>query len=115
MNQAIEDLMNSVSSRDAAGSGWHKLGVREKRRHLAKYAQSYCDDRNLGPVGLEALEACLRTGMKRNRFEKASDVVYDKSTGVILDLPTLVYNGERTSFMLARNESRKRATDSLPV
>ena len=110
----IECLMRSVSDRPSGAFGWHKLGVRERRALLAKYAQDYCCEKNLGPNDLETLKSCLWGAMRRNRLVKASDVTYDKDLNRITDLPMLVHNVELMSFKLARNDNRRRATDSLP-
>ena len=41
-------------------------------------------------------------------------ITYDKDLNRITDLPMLVHNVELMSFKLARNDNRRRATDSLP-
>jgi len=93
---------------------WCKLNKAEKIKKLNVFAQSYKKDNNLSEEEFELLINFLKETVDRKKLNKAKDVIWDKTTGNIKDIPCLVYIKTTRHFTLKNIDKRVSTLKSLP-
>ena len=63
--------------------------------------------------GTQKLYQYLVYSLDRNRLQKIKEVTYDKDTGIIESIPSLVFNSKTSKFTLKRNDKRNSTLLSL--
>jgi hypothetical protein len=93
---------------------WCKLNKAEKIKKLNVFAQSYKEDNNLSEEEFVLLINFLKETVDRKKLNKAKDVIWDKTTGNIKDIPCLVYIKTTRHFTLKNIDKRVSTLKSLP-
>lgn len=93
---------------------WCKLNKAEKIKKLNVFAQSYKKDNNLSEEEFKLLINFLKETVDRKKLNKAKDVIWDKTTGNIKDIPCLVYIKTTRHFTLKNIDKRVSTLKSLP-
>ena len=93
---------------------WCKLNKAEKIKKLNVFAQSYKKDNNLSEEEFKLLINFLKETVDRKKLNKAKDVIWDKTTGIIKDIPCLVYIKTTRHFTLKNIDKRVSTLKSLP-
>jgi hypothetical protein len=85
---------------------WCKLNKTIKNRKLVDYVDKYRLENNLteeeGKNLLDFFKECLH----KKKLNRIKDVVYDNQTGVIKNIPSLVYCHTTKHFTLKNNDKR---------
>jgi len=94
---------------------WSKLDKTIKTKKMMSYAEDYVKKNNLTPGEEAGLRAFLKDCLDRKRLQRVKDVEYDKTTGEIKDIPSLVFNRITTHFTLKNLDKQRVSTlKSLP-
>lgn len=113
-------LKESVMSNDFAGldkfledekntnmvGPWAKLDNTTKSKKFLFFAEKYSLDNNLDPEEKELLILFFKDCIERKKLQKVKEIIYDKTTGEIKDVPYLIYNKQTKHFTLKNNEKR---------
>ena len=92
---------------------WCKLNKTIKLKKFIEYAQIY-KEKNLLDDGEElALELFFRECLEKKKLYRVKDVSYNKETGIILDIPSLVYAKNNKRFTLKNTDKRASTLKSL--
>ena len=84
---------------------WSKLNKATKIIKIKNYSKNYKNDKNITDDEKD-LEKYLIDAMNRKRLTSIKDVTYDKETGVIKSIPSLIFNQSTRKFTLKRNDKR---------
>ena len=82
---------------------------------LLEYVNTYKLENNLNDEETILLIEFLKDCLDRKRFQRVKDVIYDKSTGLIKEVPALVYIKATKHFTLKNIDKRVSTLKSLPV
>ena len=94
---------------------WSKLDKTSKFKKLTTYADEYSSTNNLSKEEKERLISFLKDSLDRKKFQRVKDVIYDKVTGVVKDIPALHYNKPTNHFTLKNiDKTRVSTLKSLP-
>ena len=93
---------------------WSKLDKTGKIKKLLAYTDKYAAEHGLTEEEKEELVAFFKDCMDKKRIQRVKDVVYDKETGTISDIPSLSYNKGSKHFTLKNVEKRVNTLKSLP-
>jgi hypothetical protein len=63
----------------------------------------------------ELLITFFKDCLDRKRFQRVKDVIYDKSTGIIKEIPALTYTKATKHFTLKNIDKRASTSKSLPT
>lgn len=85
---------------------WSKLNKATKIIKIKNYSKNYKNDKNITDDEKRDLEKYLIDAMNRKRLTSIKDVTYDKETGVIKSIPSLIFNQSTRKFTLKRNDKR---------
>ena len=117
VKETVENISNldnflAGEKKNSSNEAWPKLDKTTKLNKFNEFSESYCDDNNY--TNKELLSLFLHTNLDRKRLLKAKEVIYDKDTGKILQIPSLMYNNSSKKFTLKRCEKRQSTLNSLP-
>lgn len=93
---------------------WCKLNKSEKLKKLNIFAANYKSANNLSEDEFELLINFLKETVDRKKLNKAKDVIWDKNTGFIKEIPCLVYIKNTRHFTLKNIDKRVSTLKSLP-
>jgi hypothetical protein len=93
---------------------WCKLDKTVRSKKLIEFADTYKENNQLEQEEFEALIVFFKDCLDRKRFQKVKDVIYDKETGLIKEIPALSYTKANKHFTLKNIDAKRvSATKSL--
>jgi hypothetical protein len=93
---------------------WSKLDKTYKTIKVLKFIETYKEEQKMTDEEVILLTAFLKDCLDRKRLSRVKDVVYDKTTGLIKDIPSLHYNKSNKHFTLKSTDKRISTLKSLP-
>ena len=96
-----------------ANEPWSKLDKTVKTKKLLAFAEKYRSDQNLSDSEYSKLVAFFKDCLDKKRLQRVKDVVYDKDTGEIKEVPSLHFNKPTIHFTLKNMDKRVSTTRSL--
>ena len=94
---------------------WCKMSKADKIRKLNDYAELYKSKFNLEEEEYNNLTHFFKDSIDRKKLHRVKDVLYDKNTGIIKDIPGLSYVKANKHFTLKNVDKRVSTLKSLPV
>ena len=104
-------LENEMSNNKA--EPWSKLDKTVKTKKLLSFAENYRKEKDLSEEEEGLLVAFLKDCLDKKRIYRVKDVLYDKDTGNIKDIPALTFNKVNKHFTLKNMEKRVSTQKSL--
>jgi len=92
---------------------WCKLNKTIKLKKLIDYAHVYKEKNLLDQEEEVAMEMFFRECLDKKKLYRVKDVSYNKDTGVIIDIPSLVYTKSKKHFTLKNTDKRASTLNSL--
>jgi hypothetical protein len=91
---------------------WCKLNKTVKTQKLVEYVtkSNYCRENQLDETDTNDLISYLRDALDRKKLHRVKDVVYDRVTGEVKDIPALVYNKTAKKFTLRNMDNKHVST-----
>jgi hypothetical protein len=94
---------------------WSKLNKTIKILKLIDFVDSYKKINDLDDSEGELLISFFKDSLDRNKLQKVKEVIYDKTEGVIKDIPALHYVKANKHFTLRNIDKRVSTLKSLSV
>jgi hypothetical protein len=76
--------------------------------------KTYKETNNLNDEEESHLITFFKDCLERKKLQKVKDVIYDKNTGIIKEIPALIYNKQHKHFTLKSLDKRISTLKSLP-
>jgi hypothetical protein len=92
---------------------WCKLNKTIKTKKLIEYVQVYKKEKKLEEDEAKLLVSFLKDSLDRKKLLRVKDVVYDKNSGVIKDIPALTFTKANKHFTLKNMDKRVSTLKSL--
>jgi hypothetical protein len=92
---------------------WCKLNKTIKTKKLIEFVHSYSKDNKLCQDETTILTAFLKDSLDKKKLLKVKDVIYDKITGIIKEIPALTYTKSNKHFTLKNMDKRVSTLKSL--
>ena len=96
-----------------ANEPWSKLDKTVKTKKLLAFAEKYRSEQSLSDGEYSKLVAFFKDCLDKKRLQRVKDVVYDKDTGEIKEVPALHFNKPTIHFTLKNMDKRISTTRSL--
>jgi hypothetical protein len=93
---------------------WSKLNKTLKTQKLLTFVNQYKNDKNLTEEEEKAMIAFIKDSLDKKKLVRVKDIIYDKITGVVKDIPGLFYNKSSKHFTLKNMDKRVSTLKSLP-
>lgn len=93
---------------------WSKLDKTMKTKKLIEYVNKYKDENSLSSEEEHLLIVFLKDCIDKKKLIRVKDVIYDKETGIIKNIPALNYNKQKKHFTLKNTDKRLSTLKNLP-
>jgi hypothetical protein len=77
---------------------------------LIEYVESYGGENKLDVEECSMLTTFLKDSLDKKKLSRVKDVIYDKITGAVKDIPALVYNKSNKHFTLKNMDNKRVST-----
>ncbi len=113
----LDSLDKFLDAEKTANSAepWTKLDKTVKIKKLLTFAETYKHNKGLDETDYNVLVTYLKDCLDRKKLLKVKEVIYDKETGLIKDIPGLTHNKTTNSnnFTLRSVDKRVSTLKSL--
>ena len=92
---------------------WSKLDKTAKTRKLLTFAEKYRTEQNLTDTEYSKLVAFFKDCLDKKKLQRVKDVIYDKDTGEIKEVPALHFSKPTVHFTLKNIDKRISTIRSL--
>ncbi len=92
---------------------WCKLNKTIKTKKLLEFVETYSKERNMTADESKALTIFLKDCLDKKKLARVKDVIYDKDTGTVKEIPALVYTKANKHFTLKNIDKRVSTLKSL--
>ena len=92
---------------------WCKLNKTIKTKKLIDYVEIYKKEKKLTEEEGIQLVVFLRVCLDKKKLQRVKDVIYDKNTGIVKEIPSLAYNKPTKHFTLKHMDKRISTLKSL--
>ena len=92
---------------------WCKLNKTIKTKKLIDFVEIYSKEKNYSADESKALLAFLKDCLDKKKLARVKDVVYDKDTGTVKEIPALTYVKTTKHFTLKNIDKRVSTLKSL--
>lgn len=93
---------------------WSKLDKTARIRKITAFVEIYKEEQDINDDECKLLTSFLKDCLDRKRLSRVKDVIYDKTTGLIKEIPSLHYNKAIKHFTLKNMDKRVSTLKSLP-
>jgi hypothetical protein len=94
---------------------WNKLDKTTKYRKLQEFAEHYASEKILNEEEKEELVIFLKDAVDKKKIHKVKDIIYDKTTNIIKDIPGLVYlKSDHKNFTLKNMSTKMTTLKAIP-
>ena len=94
---------------------WAKLDKTVKIQKLLAYAELYAKEKEYTEEEKNNLIKFLKDSLDRKKLQRVKDVIYDKISGEVKEIPGLIYNKSNNHFTLRNLDTKRVSTlKSLP-
>ena len=94
---------------------WCKLDKTSKTKKLLEFANAYKLENELDDDEEDRLIAFFKDSLERKKLQRVKDVIYDKETGTVKEIPALTYIKSNRHFTLKNVDKQRVSTiKSLP-
>lgn len=99
----IDDILDKESKMNKL-EPWCKLDKTVKLNKLAIYSDNLIKEHNLSQDERDHLKSYFSNCLDKKHLQKVKDVVYDKETGLIKNIPCLSFNNTTRKFVLKKDK-----------
>lgn len=114
-NKTTKHTLNSILDKkeDIQNEPWCKLNKTNKLTKLEIFIEEYKSKNEINEEEEELLLAFLKDCLDKKKLQRIKDVTYDKTSGIIKDIPGLFYIKSKKHFTLKNNDKRVSTLKSL--
>jgi hypothetical protein len=113
-NSTLSNFLNNETIANEK-ENWCKLDKTQKVKKLINYVQLLENKYNLASEESNKCKSYLIKCLERKALSKAKDVIYDKVSGAIVDIPHLLFDTISRNFMLKKDDKHVSTVKSLPL
>lgn len=106
-NYSTTDELLEHEKQTNQNDNWNKLDKTMKLQKLYAYADKYAEKNTLSKEQLSSLKLFFRDATEKGKFQKAKDVVYNKTNHEIDDILSLHWNDTTHNFTLRNLDTKK--------
>lgn len=92
---------------------WNKLNKTIKIQKLHDFSEKYGKEKGYNGVQINMLKEFFTNCLEKNRLQKSKDLIYNKDTQEIVNIPSLHFNTELHNYTLKNIEKRVSTLKSL--
>lgn len=109
-NLANLELFLEKEKASNSSEPWCKLDKNLKTKKILEFIEKYKDDHSLETDEVDLLSTFLRSCLDKKKLNRVKDVVYDKTTGAIKEIPALTFTKANKHFTLKNMDKQRVST-----
>jgi len=110
VNTQMIDQMLENEKQQNKKEPWNKLNKTVKIEKLYKYAEKYMKEHNISVEDTNVLKAFFVLSLEKNKLQKTKDLVYNKETQEIVEIPSLSFYSDTHNFTLKNTDKSRVST-----
>ena len=110
--QSLDNFLENEKNNNS-NEPWSKLDKTVKTKKLLIFAELYKTEKNMDDTEFNNLIIFLKDCLDRKKLQRVKDVIYDKTTGLIKDIPGLFHNKIKNHFTIKNVDKRVSTIKSL--
>ena len=111
--QNIDKLLEDENALNKSGS-WNKLNKTLKIQKLNSFSDRHGKQNNYSTTQIKQLKRFFADSLERKKLQKTKDVVYDKESTEIKEVPGLQFHTTTNTFSVRSDSKRVSTLRSLP-
>ena len=108
----IDEILDHDNHHNKTES-WNKLNKTLKTQKLHQYSEKYGKEHKYSAKEIKQLKQFFSQCLDNQKLQKASEVIYDKTTQEIKNIPSLYFHPTNRAFTLRADAKRVSALKSL--
>jgi hypothetical protein len=92
---------------------WCKLNKTIKTKKILDFVECYSKEKSYDEEEIKLLTAFLKDSLDKKKLSRVKDVIYDKITGIVKEIPALTYIKSNKHFTLKNIDKRVSTLKSL--
>lgn len=92
---------------------WCKLNKTIKTKKLLDFVESYSKEKGFDEEEINILTVFLKDSLDKKKLSRVKDVIYDKTNGLVKEIPALTYIKSNRHFTLKNIDKRVSTLKSL--
>lgn len=109
-NIAKLDLFLENEKNSNVNEPWCKLNKGVKHKKIETYIETYKQQHELSEEECNLMNTFLLDCIERKKLQRVKDVIYDKETGIIKDIPALCFVKATKHFTLKHMDAKRVST-----
>ena len=89
---------------------WNKLDKHVKTQCLHAFAEKYGKEKSMSAKEIKELKTFFSDCLRQNKLKKTKDVIYDKESRTITNVPALFFNNINHNFTLRITDTKRVST-----
>lgn len=110
VNTQMIDRMLENEKQQNKTETWNKLNKTIKIQKLHIFAEKYIKKHNINEKDGKILKNFFVNCLEKNKLQKTKDLVYDKETQEIIEIPSLFFHPETRNFTLKNMDKTRVST-----
>lgn len=107
------DMLLEKESNFNKSEPWSKLDKTVKLNKLNDYVNLLTKEHKLNSTEVKTIKKELYNALDKKQLQRVKDVNYDKETGIINNIPNLLFNKNTRKFTMKRSEKQVSTLKSL--
>ena len=108
----IDDILDNENNQNKKET-WNKLNKTLKLQKLHYYSEKYGKEHKYSAKEVKQLKHFFVDALEKKKLQKAKDVVYDKNTQEVIEVPGLSFNSISRKFTLRTDPKHVSTLKSL--
>jgi len=109
-SQEEVDTILEKETQQNKNESWNKLNKTHKLQKLNNYAEKYGGDQKYSVKEIQNLKQFFLDSLERGKLQKTKEVVYDKNTQTIQEIPGLFLHPANHNFTLRITDTKRVST-----
>lgn len=109
-SQEEVDTILEKETQQNKNESWNKLNKTSKIQKLNNYAEKYGADQKYSAKEIKNLKQFFLDSLERGKLQKTKEVVYDKNTQTINEIPGLFFHPTNHNFTLRIMDTKRVST-----
>jgi hypothetical protein len=107
--QMIDSILEKEKQMNKSET-WNKLNKTIKIQKLHNFAEKYAKEHKITEKDAKTLKTFFISCLEKNKLQKSKDLIYNKETQEITDIPSLVFHYEMHNFTLKNTDKSRVST-----
>jgi len=92
---------------------WNKLNKMKKYEKICIYINKLSEDKDISDKNKKDILSIIKIALNKKKLQRVKDVVYNKETGIIKNIPSIEYDSKEKKLSFNLNEKKQSTLKSL--